>query len=310
VAKVDSESLVQESSTRSTPTAFQLQAAVLASRVLDPAGNTAQALLSSYDKLVTGGLYRSQDLRAGHQLLQRAGLVELDGDRYLPTAPLERLSALPDDVAAELLLHELLLQEPPLWLYAAVVNDEVRWENVPDADRDALQQLLADASRREALLLTLGRTLDSALLAEIGTQGEEYVVEACRRHLLDRGRPDLAANVHQVSLRSDQLGYDVTSPDTAGRRHRLEVKTTSSAWVGSVEFFLSRNEATVGQRDPAWSLVAVRREPDGGLEIIGWCRAVSLLALLPRDLSIQGRWASVRLSVPTSEFLPGLPLDH
>ena len=83
-----------------------------------------------------------------------------------------------------------------------------------------------------------------------------------------------------------------------------------SANASLVEFFLSRNEATVGQRDPAWSLVAVRREPDGGLEIIGWCRAVSLLALLPRDLLIQGRWASVRLSVPTSEFLPGLPLDH
>ncbi len=228
----------------------------------------------------------------------------------MPTAALCQLRELPDDVAAELVLHELLLHEPPLWLYAAVVDDEVHWEAVPHADEDALRQLLADAARREALLLTLGRTLDAALLAEYGSRGEEYVVQACRRYLADdHERPDLAAQVHRVSLRSDELGYDVTSPDVAGHRHRIEVKTTGSASVGRVEFFLSRNEATVGERDPAWSLVAVRRDPDGTLEIVGWCRAVTLLPLLPRDLSTQGRWTSVRLSLSTSDFTPGLPLD-
>lgn len=228
----------------------------------------------------------------------------------MPTAALCQLRELPDDVAAELVLHELLLNEPPLWLYAAVVDDEVHWENVPDADQDALRQLLADAARREALLLTLGQTLDAALLAEYGSRGEEYVVQACQRYLSeDQERPDLAAEVRRVSLRSDQLGYDVTSPDVTGRRHRMEVKTTGSASVGRVEFFLSRNEATVGERDPAWSLVAVRRDPDGTLDIIGWCRALTLLPLLPKDLSSQGRWTSVRLSVPTNGFTPGLPLD-
>lgn len=278
--------------------------------MIEPAGNTEPALLVSYDKLVTGGLYRPQDLRAGHQLLLRAGLVVPDGGRHVPSEALQLLRDLPDDVAAELVLHELLLQEPPLWLYAAVVDDEVRWEAVPDADQDALRQLLAEAARREALLLTLGRTLDAALLAEYGASGEEHVVQACRRYLHDdQQRPDLAAEVHRVSLRSDQLGYDVTSPDVGGHRHRMEVKTTASASGGSVEFFLSRNEATVGKRDPAWSLVAVRRHPDGTLELIGWCSAVALLPLLPRDLSPQGRWTSVRLSVPTSDFTPGLPLD-
>ena len=295
---------------RTTPTAFQLQAAVLAGRVLDLDGNSPPALLISYDKLVTGGIYRPQHLQAGHQLLVRARLVEHQGDRDVPSDALRQIRELPDDVAAELVLHELLLQEPPLWLYAAVVDDEVRWEAVPDADQDALRQLLADAARREALLLTLGRTLDAALLAEYGANGEEHVVQACRQYLhREQQRPDLAAEVHRVSLRSDQLGYDVTSPDTIGRRHRMEVKTTASASGGSVEFFLSRNEATVGERDPAWSLVAVRRHPDGMLELIGWCPAVTLLPLLPRDLSPNGRWTSVRISVPTSDFTPGLPLD-
>lgn len=295
---------------RITPTAFQLRAAVLAGRVIEPAGNTVAELAASYDKLVTGGLYRPQDLQAGHQLLTRAKLVDERGGQHVPTAPLCQLRDLPDDVAAELVLHELLFNEPPLWLYAAVVDDEVYWENVPKADEDALRQLLADAARREALLLTLGRTLDAALLAEYGSWGEEHVVQACRAYLNDdQERPDLATEVHRVSLRSDQLGYDVTSPDVTGHRHRMEVKTTRTSAVGRVEFFLSRNEATVGERDPAWSLVAVRRDPDGKLKIIGWCRAVTLLPLLPKDLSSQGRWMSVRVSVATSDLTPGLPLD-
>lgn len=295
--------------TRSTPTAFQLQAALLAGRVLDTAGNSAESLLVSYDRLATGGLYRSQDLQYGHRLLERAGLVEITPLNHMPTPELHEICRLPDDVAAELLLQELLLREPPLWLYAAVVDDEVRWENVPEADQNALAQLLADAARREAILLTLGRTLDAALLAERGSMGEEFVVQLCQEHLQRRDRPDLAGSVSRVSLRSDQLGYDVTSPDTTGRRHRMEVKTTGKASTGRVEFFLSRNEATVAGRDPAWSLVAVSRDKDDHLELIGWCPAVNLVSHLPRDISAQGRWTNVRLSIAITDFTPGLPLD-
>lgn len=294
---------------RSTPTAYQLQAAVLAGRVLDEAGNSETSLAASYDQLATGGLYRSQDLQAGHALLRRAHLVVIDGTNHVPTPTLLGLCSLPDDVASELLLQELMLEEPPLWLYAAVVDDEVRWENVPVADQEALQQLLEDATRREALLMSVGRTLDTAQLAEQGARGEEFVVELCQKHLRGVDRPDLAAAVSRVSLRSDELGYDVTSPDTTGHRHRIEVKTTSSASVGRVEFFLSRNEATVGRRDPGWSLVAVRRNRNDALELIGWCPSVTLLSHLPRDVSAQGRWANVRLSIAITDFQPGLPLD-
>lgn len=294
---------------RSTPTAYQLQAAVLAGRVLDQVGNTELSLAASYDQLATGGLYRSQDLRAGHALLQRAQLVVSRNGDHVPTGTLRDLCSLPDDVAAELLLQELMLEEPPLWLYAAVVDDEVRWENVPEADQEALEQLLNEASRREALLMSVGRTLDAAQLAEQGARGEEYVVELCRRHLRNLDRPDLAGAVSRVSLRSDELGYDVTSPDTAGRRHRIEVKTTSSASAGRVEFFLSRNEASVGSRDPGWSLVVVRRNRNDELELVGWCSSVTLAPHLPKDVSSRGRWASVRISIAITDFQPGLPLD-
>ncbi|WP_420330070.1 DUF3883 domain-containing protein [Ornithinimicrobium murale] len=154
-----------------------------------------------------------------------------------------------------------------------------------------------------------GGALDAAQLAERGAAGEEFVVELCREHLSERYRPDLAAAVSRVSLRSDQLGYDVTSPDTTGHRHRIEVKTTSSASAGRVEFFLSRNEAAVGVRDPGWSLVAVGRNRDGSLQLIGWCSSVNLVPHLPRDVSRQGRWSSVRLSISITDFRPGLPLD-
>lgn len=295
--------------TRATPTAYQLHAAILAARVLDEHGNTAASLQTSYDQLATGGLYRSKDLEAGHGLLQRARLVQTSGNHYIPTSTLLQLCSLPDDVAAELLLQELFTEEPPLWLYGAVIDDEVRWENVPQTDREAIEQLLEDAARRESLLLALGRALDLDELEDQGARGEDFVVDMCRQHLTQRDRPDLAASVHRVSLRSDQLGYDITSPDTTGHRHRIEVKTTRSASAGRVEFFLSRNEATVGQRDPAWSLVAVRCNRDDSLELIGWCSALRLVPLQPRDISVQGRWTNVRLSVDTTDLTPGLPLD-
>ena len=75
---------------RSTPTAYQLQAAVLAARVLDEGGNTAPSLAVSYDQLATGGLYRSQDLQAGHRLLQRAHLVTVARGQPRPNPNIAR----------------------------------------------------------------------------------------------------------------------------------------------------------------------------------------------------------------------------
>jgi hypothetical protein len=294
--------------TTRTPTAYQLQAAVLSARAMASAGAGLDTLRSSYEKVVTGGLYRTRDLEAGQDLLERAQLISIEHGRCRPTEDLLRLRSLPDDVAVELLLQEVLAADPPLWLYAAVAQEEVRWENVPDEDARAITQLIAEPERREAILLALGRVVDQQRLKQLGAAGEEAVVVACREHLSGRGRPDLAGHVERVSLRSDQLGYDVTSPDTGGTRHRIEVKATQGM-PGQVEFYLSRNEATVGGRDPCWSLVAVRKSLDGRLEVFGWCRASTLAPALPTDGDQGGRWESVRISLPDKEFRPGLPLD-
>lgn len=293
--------------TQRTPTAYQLQAAILSARAMAAGGADHDVLRVSYEKVVSGGLFRTRDLEAGQDLLERARLVIADERRCTPSEELLRLRDLPDDVAAELLLQEVLAADPPLWLYAAVTDASVRWENVPDDDANALTQLFSDAERREAILLALGRVVDQRSLKELGGAGEEAVVTACRKHLEHRGRTDLAGFVERVSLRSDQLGYDVTSPDTGGLRHRIEVKTTQGI-PGEIAFYLSRNEATVASGDPMWSLVAVRRTLSGEFEVFGWCRAASFTASLPQD-SDRGRWESVRITMADEQFQAGLPLD-
>ncbi|MGH9117132.1 MAG: protein NO VEIN domain-containing protein [Acidimicrobiales bacterium] len=271
-------------------------------------GTSHASLRASFEKVISGGLYRTRDLEAGQDLLERAKLVVVHGQIVKPTDALLRLRALPDDVAIELLLQELLASDPPLWIYAAVGEEGVRWENVPDDDTQALERVIDDPDRREAMLLALGRVVDESRMRALGSAGEEVVVAACRAHLIDRGRQDLAAHVERVSLRSDQLGYDITSPDTGGRRHRLEVKA-NQGMPGFFDFLLSRNEATVGRRDTSWALVAVRKNLAGELEVVGWCRASSIEPSLPTDGSPAGRWASVRISLADNVFIPGLPLD-
>ena len=297
-----------QSSLATMPTAFQLHAAVLAAKTFDEEGNTTKSLHASYQGVISGGLYRVQDLKRGQQILERASLVRTVGSMLTPTQELLAVRQLPADVASELLLRALLLVERPLWLYVAVADEDIAWDKVPASDQSVLTQLIADAARRETFLLTIAKTIDLKFLADLGTEGEQFVVGSCRDHLCLLGRSDLASDVHQVSLQSDQLGYDVTSPDTAGVRHRIEVKTMGAA-LGRAEFFLSRNEARVSRNDPNWSLVVVQRHQDGSLELLGWCTSHAFAHVLPHDPHPHGRWSSVRISLPLEELTPGLPLD-
>lgn len=286
-----------------TPTAYELNAAIVASRLIDRTGSTFAALKASYANAATGGLYRADDLTRGQELLLRAELLEATEELITPSRGCLFLRELPDDIAAETLLHLVLASDPPLWLFAAIHDEHIRWENVPHKDETALRQSIADADRREALLLSLGRVVDERTRTELGTAGEKHVVAECRSHLNQRGREDLAREVRQVSQLSDQLGYDFTSPDTAGIRHRLEVKTTTGLTGADsvVSVFISRNEAIVGQGDPNWALVAVRKDiMTGEFEIVGWCRADVFSPALPSDPRPWGRWASTRISLAES----------
>jgi hypothetical protein len=82
---------------------------------------------------------------------------------------------------------------------------------------------------------------------ELGTAGEEFIVEYERRRLWDAGRCDLARQVDHVAVtEGDGLGFDVRSFELDGNPRLIEVKTTSFAAL--TPFFVSRNEvAASGQ---------------------------------------------------------------
>lgn len=286
---------------------YLLQAATLAASALSASGTTQVMADNSYATVVSGGLYPLKALREGQSILERAQLVETRDGRLYPTNELMRIRDMPDGIAVELILRALVLVEQPLWLWGLLDEVGLHWENVPDTEQGLMKDMLRTPEEREAYLLSLARTVDTARLSELGALGEEFVVEACQGHLRDRGRADLERMVCRVSLVSDQLGYDVTATDTGGTRHRFEVKATRLA-VDRVEFFLSRNEAEYAARDLHWALVAVCI--DGTQDrVLGWCRSNAIAAHLPVDTSDLGRWASVRISLPLTDLEPGLPLD-
>jgi hypothetical protein len=76
---------------------------------------------------------------------------------------------------------------------------------------------------------------------------------------------------------------------------------------GGGRFFLSRNEALVGQEDPHWYLVLCAAREDE-TDILGWCRPQRFTHLLPTNTDPDGVWVSCRLSIPVAHLEPGLPL--
>lgn len=289
-----------------TTSVFLLHAAVHAAAAIPDTGTTRTTAAASYRATSTGGLYRADDLQRGQALLLQARLLTEQNGRLTPSPPLREIRNAPIDVAAELILRELLLVERPLWLWAAVNGNRLLWEHVPGGEQQLIDHLL-QAERREAFLLSVAQTVDTQELAELGAIGEEILVDACRVYLTGVGRADLATTVVRVSRVSDQLGYDVTSADTGGKRHRMEVKTVRDH-LGSVSFFISSNEALQARRDPLWSLVIVAADRDE--PVIGWCAATTFLHLLPVDVEPnRASWASARVTVDVADLTPGLPLD-
>jgi hypothetical protein len=108
-----------------------------------------------------------------------------------------------------------------------------------------------------------------------------------------------------VSLISDQLGYDVVSPDLVGHDARLEVKTTRQPAGADAWIFLSRNEARAGSRDSRWRLVLCSIAPGDAVTVIGSCAYPVIDAFLPED-SARGKWEACRLMLPTDALDPGL----
>jgi Domain of unknown function (DUF3883) len=299
------------------PTHRQIQAAFYVARMLKADGSTLADLARSYRILPTGALHDHESLSSGERLLVDVELLTETGARVVPTAQLLALRRLPLESFVETLLFFVLTEQRELWLDQLAITEEVPWELVPADVAAALASTFEHPEQREAFVLAAARKVDRQALEAFGAEGEESVLEACRKHLT--GLPHLIDEIAHVSLVDDTLGYDIASPDRAGHRHRIEVKATS-ALPGWAEFFLSRNEASVGKHDPQWSLVVTRREVDADkgalvMRVVGWLRFADLEDLLPKDPSIapddsaRSTWASCRVTLPDDRLRPALPLD-
>ena len=211
---------------------------------------------------------------------------------------------MPESIAIESLFAFVFLSEPPLWLRGATSGEIVRTEQIPDSDLESVQKIFPDPARREAFLLGLGNTFSNEERSRIGSEGEVLVEKALREQLQQAGADTLASEVTRVSLVSDQLGYDITAPRLDGSSRRVEVKASSRSGL-FFSFYLSRNEATVAQRDEDWFLVAAKIQ-ESEQAIVGWCQAAAFVEHLPKDQE-RGRWESVSVTLPSSIFTAGLP---
>jgi len=292
------------------PTKHILRAALLVARTVDAWGTTVTSAQKSYQHLPTNGLFRATDLVAGERLLVRCGLLQRIGEDLIPADGLQDLEELEEEEAIRALVTTLLAIEAPLWLHVATASGDVDEEFIPEHELERLADLLPNPDQREAALLAAAQTFDPAALSKLGDLGEQAVVAAYRAELERLGRPELRGAVRQVSRVSALLGYDVVTPTLQGKALRIEVKTIGSPGP-MCRFFISRNEAEVGSRDPSWRLVVCERGQDGKIGILGWCMIDAIERLLPTDpigsIRGTGRWSSVRIQVPRDLLSAGLP---
>lgn len=302
----------------SLPGVLQIGAAHVAARVIDQQGTTVSGLHTAFLHVPTGGLHDQGSLIDGLELLIALGLVAVDAGRATPTPDLLAMRRQPAEAFAETLVERVFTVRNDMWLPSFAGSDQVRWELVPDDAKILLTKVFDEPSRRDQFVLSAARKVDAALLAEIGAAGEEHIVSCCQAYLRSKGRADLAEDVARLSLLDDTLGYDITSPDCAGRVHHLEAKA-SRALGGLVEFYVTRNEVKIGEADPMWSVVIAQQQIVGGdgslaLQLVGWLVFEDIVDVLPSDAPLRGdlagRWTVARISLPDDRLRPGLPLDQ
>lgn len=277
------------------PSEHVLEAAVHVATLLDDPSSAAADARESYWRKALGGSFGPSDLHLGERLLVDIGLV-IETDQHLSaSAELRTLLEGSFEAIASIVASRVLELTPP-----AVESGSLE---------GSLSKLIPDAERREELLTALGRRFDDSRRREVGAVGEQLVIDTAREELRGLGYADLAREVTQLSLETDQAGYDISAPRINGPKRLLEVKATTAKDPDRVSIYLSRNEADTGQRfESQWALVVCRvldvDKKQG--ELLGWLPVSSLRSFLPLDTD-RGRWESAELEIDVAELLPGLP---
>jgi len=277
------------------PSEHVLEAAAHVATLLDDPSSAAADARESYWRRALGGSFGPPDLRLGERLLVDIGLVIEVGGHLSASAELRTLLEGSFEGMASVVAGRVLELTP-----LAVESDSFE---------EGLSKLVPDAARREELLAALGRRFDDSRRRAVGAVGEQLVVETVREELRALGYPELAREVRQLSLETDQAGYDISAPRIGGPKRLLEVKATTAKDPDGVSIYLSRNEAETGQRfESQWALVICRvldvEEKQG--ELLGWLPMGSLRNCFPVDTG-RGRWESAELEIEVAELLPGVP---
>ncbi|MYD66561.1 MAG: DUF3883 domain-containing protein [Chloroflexi bacterium] len=274
-------------------------------RIVGRGRHADSELLASYRATPSGGFLSSKGLLVAQQWLAEQGWLTREGTTLGATA---RSLALPDDDETEVareLVRAMILDSLPAWLSASTARGEVREEFLPE-DASALFEEMFDDDERDAILLAAASKYDAEALRELGEAGEDVVLSACRDFLEARGRPDLARKARRVSLISDAMGWDISSPNLAGELCRLEVKCYRGR---DPTVYLTRNEFEVGSRRPRWYLVLCRSTGDSAPEVVGWTTLTPLIPRMPVDVVLSAEWQVTKIRIDASELRPGLPLD-
>lgn len=91
---------------------------------------------------------------------------------------------------------------------------------------------------------------------KLGDRGEKVVEDFEKERLKKLCKFDLAKKVDRVSLKSDNLGYDILSFDEDEKERYIEVKATR-AKVGDANFFLTINELNTAKEKDNYYLYLV-----------------------------------------------------
>lgn len=205
-----------------------------------------RALAALLDSRSDGSIERKhQNISA---ILIELGLPYVDG--YKPLGNYQGLLA---DVVEDRVASDRSLQQRLVTDLSQPVNspsvDDILESLVPVPELTPTQRRLRERPRRQERPRRGVNYLElEARNTELGTLGEEFVLNFERAWLIRQGRERLASRVEQVSVtRGDGLGYDILSFEPDGRERLLEVKTTK--YGRYIPFFATPREVDVSERD-------------------------------------------------------------
>ncbi|WP_455362240.1 protein NO VEIN domain-containing protein [Streptomyces sp. SYSU K21746] len=147
-------------------------------------------------------------------------------------------------------------------------------------------------------------TVPQVLWSRAGEEMRRQVGAAGEHALLELLRCGGVTAVRHVAAISDAYGYDIEASASASECAHLEVKSTTDPT--RLQVHLTRHEYETMRADPQWTMAAILVGADGSALNVATVSRPWLHSAVPKDQIENGRWESVRLTVPAHVITPGL----